>query len=149
MRHVARMNASCHTQESVMSRPECVTPHIWINHVTPLTCHAHPSHRDMDEFCHSYACVTLHIWMRDVTLLNESCHTCKCVLLNTSMSHVTHCMSHTWHIYKVHTSWILLKLYWGILLAQEFSQKWFKEYAPSIEPENRQLPPRLAIKGNM
>jgi len=54
MRHVTRMNESCHTYEWVMS-------HIWMSRVT----HVNAS-------CHTYEWVMSHIWMSHVTHMNES-----------------------------------------------------------------------------
>jgi len=81
MRHVTRMNESCHTYEWVMS-------HIWMSRVT----HVNAS-------CHTYEWVMSHIWMSHVTHINESCHTCECVMSHIWMSHVTH-MNESCHTYE-------------------------------------------------
>jgi len=57
VRHVTRMNESCHTYEWVMS-------HIQISHVTHI-----------NESCHAHALVESNIWTSHGTCRSESCHT--------------------------------------------------------------------------
>jgi len=77
MRHVTRMNVSCHAYECVMS-------HIWMRHVTR-----------MNTSCYAYECVMSRIRMRHGTHMNESCRT----------SHMTVSSHMTFSSRKTVSSW--------------------------------------------
>jgi len=67
MRHVTRMNESCHTHEWVMPHTSGAAP-------TPcLRWKSHATH--MDESCHTHGWVMPHTWMSHATHMDESCHT--------------------------------------------------------------------------
>jgi len=102
IRHVTRVNESCHTYEYVMS-------HIWMSHVT----HTNTA-------CHTGEWVKSHICISHVTQVNESSHTYAWVMSHTpppssshshsSMSHVTHtqscrtCEHVTSHVWMSHVT---------------------------------------------
>jgi len=112
MNHVTRMNASCHTQECIMSHiwmrgnvraqlSICEDSHAW---VMPHSCMHHGKHMNEsclthDKSCHTYEWVMSHVWISHVTHINDSCHTYECILSHTGMSHVTR-MHGSSHVYK-------------------------------------------------
>jgi len=102
MIHVTRMNASCHTFESVMSHVEWVqmeierhNPAAFWRHVTL-----------MNESRYTCDSVMSRIWIRHVTHIKLSCHTCECIHMEierhgpaVSSRHVFH-VNESRHIYE-------------------------------------------------
>jgi len=108
MRHISRMNASCHTHECVtwyiewvMSR--IIMSRIWMRHVTRI-----------NKSCYTNACGVTHMRVSHLPHVNESCHTCQwdisqikkkvwlqmwvSRITHISLSHVTQSTSHVTHV---------------------------------------------------
>ena len=125
VRHVTRMNASCHHvwMRSVMHTEascsahinesrhtyESVRSHMWMRH-PPIeiflrppseSCHTHVTR--MSESCHTHEWVISHVWVSHVTHMSESCHTNELVMSHAWASHVTR-MSESCHKYVTRIS---------------------------------------------
>ena len=100
LRHVTRMNESCHTYNWVMSG-------VRMRHVTYMNASCHTYECDMSGICVSHAThmhESCHIPMSHVSCVNEhvtrmnaSCHSYNFVMSGEWMSHVTH-INESFHI---------------------------------------------------